>query len=150
MRVGRNELRKFNRSVGPAPPRVEPLLSPAEEARLIADPKVTDRVTHARRTRVRALLQRSAPPEGTDAEVIALLAADGALPLRRPEDRVDARLRLIEIGRMADPPPAVAKLLKRFGLQPGESEAFADALLPPKQDVGDFSQNSYIGPYPVG
>lgn len=148
MRIGRDELRKFDGGVGPAPPPVEPLLAAAEEVRLICDATSDDPVTEARRARVRALLRRPAPPEGADAEIIALLAEARALPLQRPADRINARLRLVEIGRMPDPPPAVQRLLERFKLEPGDSQAFADALVPPKHDVSEFSQNSYVGPYP--
>ncbi|HEU4975593.1 MAG TPA: hypothetical protein VFT50_10930 [Baekduia sp.] len=150
MRVGRDDLESFKRSVGPAPPPVEPLLSPADEVRVIVDARTDDAGADARRARVRALLRRPAPPTGADAEIVVLLAAAGALPLDRPEDRLNARVRLAEIGRMADPPPEVRKLLQRHGLQPGDSQAFADALLPPKHEVGAFKQNSYHGPYQVG
>ena len=149
VRISRDELRKFDRAVGPAPPPVEPLMSAVEEVRLIRDRTLHDPVTEARRDRVRALLRRPAPPEGTDAELVALLAAARALPLERPEDRAYARMRLAEIGRLKDPPAEVRKLLARFGLDPGDSDAFADALLPPKHDISRFSQNSYIGPYPA-
>jgi hypothetical protein len=150
MRVGRDELRKFGRTVGPAPPPVEPLLTAAEEVCLIRDGTSNDPVTDARRARVCALLRRPAPPEGTDAEIIALLAEARALPLQRPEDRINARLRLADIGRMTDPPPAVRMLLGRLGLKPGDSQALADALVPPRPDLSDFTQNSYVGPYPTG
>jgi hypothetical protein len=146
MRISRDELRKFDHAVGPAPPRVEPLMSAAEEARVIRDATLDDPVTEARRERVRALLRRPAPSEGADAELIVLLAAARALPLRRPEDRVNARVRLAEIGRLEHPPPEVEKLVATLGLDPGDSQAFADALLPSKHDVSPFTQDSYTGP----
>ena len=141
MRVSRDELRRFSRAVSDPPPRVEPLLPAAEEARLIADAKPDDPLVAARRQRVLALVRRPAPPEGADAELLALLAAARALPLERRQDRLRARQRLVEIGRLKEPPPEVAKLLDRLGAEPGDGQAFADALLPPTRDIGAFHES---------
>jgi len=135
MRVDPAELRKFVHTVPATPPPIEPLLSAAEEARVIADHKRTDAVTWARRQRVRNLLHRQAPPTGADAELIALLAAARALPFDDPDDRLKARQRLIEIGRLKEPPPEVIELLRANRIEFGDAEAFADALQPPGRDI---------------
>ena len=145
MRVTSEELANFRRDVPPPPPPIEPVLSAREEARLIASARRDNPEIDARRARVLALLRRPAAPEGADAELIALVAAARALPLERPDDRAKARMRLAEIGRLKDPPPEVVKLLRQLGLAPGDSQAFAEALLPHKHDVSEFSQNSYEG-----
>ena len=141
MRVSRDELQRFTRKVAPPPAPVEPLLAAAQEAALLADAKRDDPRIAARRARVVALLRRPAPPEGSDAELVALLAAARALPLERRDDQTTARLRLREIGGLKDPPPEVRKLLDRLGLKPGDSEAFANALLPPTHHIGDFYES---------
>lgn len=95
----------------------------------------------SRRQRVRDLLHRQAAPTGADAELIALLAAASALPLDHPNDRLKARQRLIEIGRLKEPPPEVLKLLKHKRLTVGDAEGFADALQPPGRDIGQFYES---------
>jgi hypothetical protein len=141
VRVDPDDLRPFARTVPDAPPRIEPLLSPEGEARLIADADDHDEATRARRRRVSMLLRRPAPPEGEDAELIVLLAEAKALPLERAEDRLDARVRLVDIGRLADPPPKVREVAERLGVVAGDGEALADALLPPKHDVAPFHES---------
>jgi len=140
MRIGRDELRDFDRAVKPAPAPIEPVLPAAEEAALIAaKDDGRDPVVAARRRRVLAILRRAAPPEGADAELVTLLAAARALPMEDRTDRLSARMRLIEIGRATDPPPEVVKVLDRLHLSAGDAEPFADALLPPHQDIGRFT-----------
>jgi hypothetical protein len=141
VRVDPDDLRPFARTVPEAPPRIEPLLSAEDEARVIVDGDDQDPVTLARRRRVSMLLRRPAPPEGVDAELIVLLAQAKALPLERTEDRLDARVRLVDIGRLADPPPRVREIAERLGVVAGDGEALADALLPPKHDVAPFREN---------
>src|SRR5690349_20436991 len=51
MRVRRDELRKFNRAVAPAPAPIEPRLSAFDEARLIAEGDASDPDVRARRAR---------------------------------------------------------------------------------------------------
>jgi hypothetical protein len=72
MRLSRDELRKFDRAVAPAPAPVEPALPAAEEAALIAGDKGDDPVIALRRLRVLAMLRRAATTEGAGAELIAL------------------------------------------------------------------------------
>jgi hypothetical protein len=108
---------------------------------VIADADPADVLVAARRQRVLALLRRPATPEGADAELVALLAAARALPLERREDRLKARRRLADIGGLKEPPLEVAKLLDRFGIQAGDGQAFADALLPPTHDIGEFYES---------
>ncbi len=129
MRIAREDLDKFNRPVGPPPPPIEPVLPPAEEAKLIATGPSDDPGVKARRDRVIAILWRAATPTGADAELVALLADARALPLERREDRFKAHQRLVGIGRSADPPPAVRRLMQRHGIAPGDGAAFADALM---------------------
>jgi len=81
VRISRDELRKFNRVVPPAPAPIEPLLSAAEEARLIASGKDPDPNVAARRARALTVIRRPAPPAPADAELLTLLAAARALPL---------------------------------------------------------------------
>ncbi len=141
MRVDPSELRKFAHNVSPGPPRIEPLLSAAEEARVVADQASKDTVSVARRQRVVALIRRAAEPVGVDAELVALLAAARALPLDREDDRLKARQRLIEIGRSKDPPPEVSRLFEAKRVAPGDAEGFADALLPPKRGPSSFHES---------
>lgn len=142
MAVSRDDLEKFNRRVPPLPPRIEPQLSAAEEAKLIADSNSDDPTLSLRRDRVLAILRRAATPDGEDAELVALLAAAGALPLEKREDRLSARQRLVGIGNLSDPPAEVRKLFKTLRVPPGNGEAFAEALLPASRDsVGDFFTN---------
>jgi len=117
-------------------------LSPVDEATLIASagPDANADVD-ARRSRVVALLRRPAPLGGEDAELVALLALAHALPIKRREDRLSARQRLREIGNLEDPPPQVAKVVARLKTAPGDGTAFAEALLPPKSDVGHMSEH---------
>jgi len=146
MRVSSDDLRKFARGVAPAPAPIEPLLPPAEEARQIADRKRVDEVTAARRRRVLALIRRPAPPEGSDAELLIVLAAARALPLERPEDRLDARQRLVDIARLKDPPKEARTLLRMMGVGPGQK--FADTLLPPGRSISDFHESEAGFPSP--
>jgi hypothetical protein len=142
MRVDRKQLRQFGRRASPpAPPRVEPLLAAVDEARVIAKADPADPRVAARRDRVLVLLRRPATPEGADAELVALLAAARALPLERREDRLKARRQLADIARLEEPPSEVARLLDRLGIKPGDGQAFADALLPPTRDIGDFYES---------
>jgi hypothetical protein len=141
MRVDPDDLRPFARAVPDPPPRIEPLLFPEDEARVIADANDHDPITLARRRRMSTILRRAAPPEGPDAEVIFLLAQAKALPLERAEDRLDARLRLVEIGRLVDPPPKVREVAARLRVAEGDGEALANALLPPKHDVSPFHES---------
>ena len=134
MRISASELQGYVRRVPPSPPPVEPVLAPAEEARAIADRRRDDAVTHARRERVRALIRRPAAPEGADAELVVLLAVAKALPLEGEDDRLRARTRLAEIARLDPLPPAVAEIRERLRVRPGDSRAFADALLPARGD----------------
>jgi hypothetical protein len=140
MRIRLDDLRDFERSVGPAPPPIEPRLPAREEAALIAkggsDPTVAKR-----RARVVKLLRRPATPEGADAELVALLAHKHALPLDRREDRLDARQQLFGIGSLKEPPPEVRALCDRLRVKPGDGKAFADALLPPKHDIGTMRES---------
>jgi hypothetical protein len=141
MRVNLGDLKKYERTVAPAPPPIEPLMAPADEARLLANAKSGDPNIALRRERVLVLLRRPATPEGADAELVVLLAAAKALPLERPDDRLAARMRLSEIGRLKDPPPAVRAVQKNLRVKPGDSQAFADALLPPNHDIGGFYES---------
>lgn len=141
VRVNSDDLRKFARAVGPPPAPVEPLLAPADEAQQIADRKRTDPVTAARRRRVLALIRRPAPPEGPDAELLTLLAVARALPMERPNDRLDARQRLVDIARLTDPPDEVRKLLRKMGVGPGDEQTFAEALLPPGRNISEFYES---------
>jgi len=141
MRVSSDDLRKFARGVAPAPAPIEPLLPPAEEARQIADRKRTDPVTDARRRRALALIRRPAAPEGPDAELLVLLAAARALPLERPEDRLDARQRLVDIARLKEPPEEARALLRSMGVGPGDEQKLADALLPPGRNNSEFHES---------
>ena len=136
MRVRRDALRKFDRRVAPAPAPIEPRLSAFDEARRIVKGDPSDPDVWARRTRALALLRRPATPEGADAELLALLAAAGALPVERRDDRLSARLRLVAIANVKDPLPEVAKLFAKLRASPGDGEAFAEALLPASQDSG--------------
>src|SRR4051794_22938046 len=137
MPIRREDLRKYSRPVPPPPRPIEPVLSAVEEAALIASSRRRDDpVVAARRARVLTLLRRPATPEGADAELVALLAAARALPLERDEDRLAARQQLVGIGRVADPPPEVRRLLRKFGVAPGDGPAFAEALLPSRYDGG--------------
>lgn len=150
MRVSTEDLRKFARGVAPPPAPIEPLLPPAEEVRRIADRRSTDENTAARRRRVLALIRRPAPPEGPDAELLVLLAAAQALPLELPDDRLDARQRLVDIARLKNPPEEVRKLLRKLGVGPAEEHKFADALLPPGRSISQFheSEAGFSGPGP--
>lgn len=141
MRVDVADLKKYVHTVPPAPAPIDPPLTAAEEARVIADKKRVDPVTVARRQRVLTLLHRPAAPLGADAELLTLLAAARALPLDRHDDRLKARQRLIEIGRTKDPPPAVSAYLKAKRLTVGDAESFADALLPPKRGPSSFYES---------
>ena len=144
MRLSRDELRKFDRAVAPAPAPVEPALPAAEEAALIAGDKDGDPVVALRRARVLAMLRRAATPEGVDAELIALLAAARALPLDRREDRLSARQRLVGIGKLSNPPPGVSELVRKLGVAPGDGTAFAEALLPSSHGRGEpFGRNDF-------
>jgi len=139
MRVRRDDLRKFNRAVAPAPAPIEPRLSAFDEAQRIAKGDASDPDVRGRRARALVLLRRPETPEGSDAELIALLAAARALPLERREDRLSARQRLVAIGSIKDPPPEVAKLFTKLRMPPGDGAAFAEALLPSSRDsVGNF------------
>ena len=143
MRVSRDDLDKFSGAVAPAPAPIEPTLPAAQEAALIAKGKGDDPVILARRARVLAILRRPAPPEGSDAELVALLAAAGALPIERDIDRVKARARLFQIGQLASPPPEVLRLCKKRGIAVGDGTAFAEALMPAR--VGTTAETS-LGP----
>ena len=103
----------------PLRPPCEPALPAAEEAALIAGDKDGDPVIALRRARVLAMLRRAATPEGVDAELIALLAAARALPLDRREDWLSARQRLVDIGKLSNPPPGVSELVRKLGVAPG-------------------------------
>lgn len=148
MQIGRDELAKFSRSVPPAPPAIEPILTPVEEAKLLAARRPSDPTVGARRQRVLSLLRRPAPPQGPDAELLVLLAASKALPLDDPADRLKARMRLVEVGRLQDPPAEVRVVMQRYGVAPGNGQAFADALLPPSRDTQPFhpGDNGMIAP----
>lgn len=137
MRVGREDLQRFGRTVRPAPPPIEPALTPADEARVIAANN-SDPDTAARRARALAILRRPAAPQGADA---ALIALPKALPIENDRDRTMARSRLAEIGRMESPPPEVLDICRRRRVSPGDSEAFANALHPPRHDGSQFAEN---------
>jgi hypothetical protein len=141
MRVHADDMKKFGRAVPPAPAPIEPQLPASEEAALIAKDAGTDPLVAARKARVLALLRRSATPEGADAELIVLLARARALPLDRRADRLSARQRLFGIGASKSPPPEVQDVMRRLGVPPGDGTAFADALLPPNRDIGDFHES---------
>jgi hypothetical protein len=142
MHVSRDELKKYQLSARSVPAPIEPLLCAADEARLIAKARPGDPNAAARRMRVRAIIHRPAPPAPADAELLALLALRRALPINDGTDRIRARQRLAEIGRLSDPPPEVAKVQRRLAIDAGDGDAFADTLLPPKQDIGQFSQGT--------
>ena len=99
---------------------------------------------HARKARVVSIIRRAAPPTGRDAELLALLAAAGALPLDHRPDRLHARIRLASIP--ADPaPPAVAALCRE--LRVDTHAALAERLLPARQDVTDVRAQETSGVY---
>lgn len=141
MRVSRDDLQRFGRTVPPAPAPIEPRLAPADEARVIAKAEPGDTDAARRRHRVLVLLRRPAAPTGEDAELIALLALAKALPLERDDDRLRARQRLVEIGRAQEPPEHVRAVFARLALEPGDGEALATALLPVTQKTDPFSEN---------
>lgn len=145
MRVTSDDLGKFARGAAPPPAPIEPRLPPAEEARQIADHRRTDAVTAARRRRVLALIRRPAPPEGADAELLMELAAAQALPLERPDDRLDARRRLIDIARLKNPPEGARALLHKLRVGRGDEQKFADALLPPERSFSQFHESGAGG-----
>lgn len=139
VKISRDQLDKFSRTVPPAPAPIEPLLPAADEAALIAKKKSPDPTVAARRTRVLALLRRPAPPEGSDAALIALLAAANALPVDRDADRVKARARLHQIGAQQSPPPEILKLCRDRGIAVGDGAAFANALMPERIATTPFT-----------
>ena len=59
-----------------------------------------------------SIIRRAAPPAGPDAELLALLAAAGALPLDHRPDRLHARIRLASDPGEIPAPPAVAALCR--------------------------------------
>jgi hypothetical protein len=150
VRISADALKDFRRDVAPPPAPVEPILSAVEEARAIANDSDHDPVVGARKRRMLAILRRPATPEPRDAEVLALLAAAGALPLERREDLLMARQRLAAVGSLDDEPPAVRRLREQLGLAPGDGNAFAEALLGHATDLSAFSENwpvGYGGPF---
>ena len=95
---------------------------------------------HARRVWVRALIRRPAPPTGRDAELLALLAATGSLPLEGRADHLHARTRLASI---APPPPAVRALADELAV---DLDDLAERLLPAPRDVAsgfEFGSSVY-------
>lgn len=141
MRVSDDDLQKFRRTLPPAPVPVEPALSAADEAEVIANGDQHDPIVKARRERALTLLRRPAPAEGQDAELLVLLAAASALPIDTSADRMKAVQRLTEIGRVKDPPLEVRKVLERLRITPGDADALIARLLPPSRDFGEFSEN---------
>jgi hypothetical protein len=89
---------------------------------------------------VRATIHRAAPPGDRDAELLALLAATGSLPLESRSDHLHARVRLASI---ASPPPAVAALADELGL---DAAGLVERLLPAPRDVAsgfEFGSSVY-------
>jgi hypothetical protein len=94
----------------------------------------------ARQSRVHAIIRHPAEPAGRDAELLALLAATGSLPLHGRADHLHARTRLASI---ADPPPAVQALADELALDPAD---LAERLLPAPRDVAtgfEFGSSVY-------
>lgn len=108
---------------------------------MLSSKRSSDPVIEARRARVLELPRRPAVPEGADAELVALLAPAGTLPIQRDADRLLARLRLTEIGRLTDPPPHVRDLMTQRKLTPGDGPAFANALIPGTRDPSHFHES---------
>ncbi len=79
--------------------------------------------------RIRVMIRTAAAPTGTDAELFALLAAAGALPIERAQDHLHARLRLSDIGQHDAVPPAVAALAQELDVS--TMRELANKLLPP-------------------
>jgi hypothetical protein len=75
------------------------------------------------------MIRTAAAPTGTDAELFALLAAAGALPIERAQDHLHARLRLSDIGQHDAVPPAVAALAQELDVS--TMRELANKLLPP-------------------
>ena len=83
----------------------------------------------ARRTRLRAIVERAAAPTGRDAELLAFMAALQLLPVERRAQHLQARLRLASI---VDPPAAVCDLVDEFAVT--TMQEFTDKVLPPLVD----------------
>jgi hypothetical protein len=88
----------------------------------------------ARRARVCAIVRRPAPPSGGDAELLALLAAAGSLPLDGRADHLHARTRLASI---QDPPPAITALADELALDLAD---LTERLLPAPRDVASGAE----------
>ena len=94
-----------------------------------------------------SIIRRAAPPAGPDGELLALLAAAGALPLDHRSDRLHARIRLASIP--AEPaPPAVAALCRE--LRVDTHEELAERLLPASRDVTDVRAQETSGVWGAG
>ena len=108
-----------------------------------ARPTITDSANLATRTnRLRAIVSMPATPRGRDAELLALAAVAGALPITTRREHLSARARLASIARLNPAPPALQALADHLGADtPAE---FAERLLASKWDISPFSQNTIM------
>jgi hypothetical protein len=91
---------------------------------------------HAREGRVRSIINRPAPPEGADAELLVLLAAARALANPNAVEHMKAHARIASIGHGAAIPAAVSALADELGT--ATMPELADRLLPPtSEDLHD-------------
>jgi hypothetical protein len=67
------------------------------------------------------------PPAGRAAELLALLALTGALPLANQANRLHVHLRIADIGNRSEVPPVVQAMLRDFELD--TPRQLADALI---------------------
>jgi hypothetical protein len=96
---------------------------------------------HAREVRVRSIINRPAPPEGGDAELLVLLAAARALELPDAVEHMKAHARIASIGQRAAIPAAVTALADELGTT--TMPELADRLLPPISE--DFHDADFAG-----
>jgi hypothetical protein len=109
----------------------------------VADPSA--RIS-ARQARVASIIQRPAPPQGADAELLVLLAAARALTLESAADHMKAHTRIASIGQSATTiPPVVSALARELGTD--TMRELADRLLPAtRKDLhgADFAGRSNL------
>jgi hypothetical protein len=106
---------------------------------MAADPQDAD----ARASRLRAVIRAPATPKGRDAELLALVAAAGVLPVATRQDAALARMRLVTVDRLDPQPPALREL--RDSLRAWEPGELAERLFSSRVTLSRFA-NSYEVP----
>jgi hypothetical protein len=142
VRVSSDDLDDFRRAPRDAPAPIEPRLTVDEEVAMLSGKTPADGTLTRRQQRVLALMRTPAVPAPHDAELLVALASVRHLPIASRDDRLSAKTRLADIGRMSPLPPRVAATMRDLGIEPGDGRGLADRLLPPAHDLSKLSDTN--------